>query len=154
MRLLPSLVLLWTGAAQVNFTYRDVGFDGGGWVTGLETHASTGIVYARTDVGGAYRSDDGGLTWQWLSVSTVAMRSEPMAKVIASFADPSTQPTGLLRNARLLLGDARHCRQPVGILWLHSPVYSWCRHSGAVLRHLQVHRLWRYVDSQACRRRC
>jgi len=54
-------------SAAPTFTYRDVGFDSGGWVTGLYPHAATGIVYQRTDVGGAYRSDDGGRTWQWLS---------------------------------------------------------------------------------------
>ena len=54
-------------AAPLNFSYRDVGFDSGGWVTGLYSHAQTGIIYQRTDVGGAYRSDDGGATWVWLS---------------------------------------------------------------------------------------
>jgi len=61
------LALLAAPAAAVTFTYRDVGFDSGGWVTGLYPHDATGIVYQRTDVGGAYRSDDGGRTWVWLS---------------------------------------------------------------------------------------
>jgi hypothetical protein len=52
---------------DLQYAHRPVGFDGGGWVTGLVAHAATGIVYARTDVGGAYRSDDGGRSWQWLS---------------------------------------------------------------------------------------
>jgi hypothetical protein len=56
-----------SSTAAVNFSYRDVGFDSGGWVTGLYVHESTGIIYQRTDVGGAYRSDDGGATWTWLS---------------------------------------------------------------------------------------
>ena len=54
-------------ASALNLQYRDVGFDSGGWVTGLYLHAATGIVYQRTDVGGAYRSDDGGASWTWLS---------------------------------------------------------------------------------------
>lgn len=54
-------------SSLLSFDYRPVGFDGGGWVTGLETHAHTGIVYLRTDVGGAYRSDDGGASWNWLN---------------------------------------------------------------------------------------
>ena len=52
---------------ELAFSQRGVGFDGGGWVTGLVPHAASGVVYARTDVGGAYRSDDGGRSWQWLS---------------------------------------------------------------------------------------
>ena len=74
MRCLPPLLLAALYAASAaappsrpSFSYRDVGFDSGGWVTGLYVHESTGIVYQRTDVGGAYRSDDGGATWTWLS---------------------------------------------------------------------------------------
>jgi hypothetical protein len=57
------LAAMLASASPFTYTARNVGFDGGGWVTGLEVHASTGIIYARTDVGGAYRSDDGGFTW-------------------------------------------------------------------------------------------
>jgi hypothetical protein len=75
MRCPPPLLLALCAAAAAaappsrlpSFSYRDVGFDSGGWVTGLYVHESTGIVYQRTDVGGAYRSDDGGASWQWLS---------------------------------------------------------------------------------------
>ena len=59
----PILALV---PANLTYIQRPVGFDGGGWVTGLVLHNSTGIIYARTDVGGAYRSDDGGHTWVWL----------------------------------------------------------------------------------------
>ena len=38
---------------DLQYAHRPVGFDGGGWVTGLVAHAATGIVYARTDVGSA-----------------------------------------------------------------------------------------------------
>lgn len=52
---------------DVPYVQRSVGFQGGGWVTGLALHKASGILYARTDVGGAYRSDDGGGNWTWLT---------------------------------------------------------------------------------------
>lgn len=71
---MPHLLLFlllargWARAAGLPaYEMRSAGFDGGGWVTGIEAHAASGIVYARTDVGGAYRSDDGAASWTWLS---------------------------------------------------------------------------------------
>ena len=49
---------------QGDFLQTDL--DGGGWVTGFAAHP-LGRIYARTDVGGVYRSDDQGKTWVWLS---------------------------------------------------------------------------------------
>ena len=40
-------------------TFRQTNLDGGGWLTGFASH-SGGRLYARTDVGGVYRSDDAG----------------------------------------------------------------------------------------------
>jgi hypothetical protein len=63
-----GLPAVWpSGSAPLSFTITQRTFDGGGWVTGLEAHAATGIVYGRTDVGGAYRSDDAGDSWTWLT---------------------------------------------------------------------------------------
>lgn len=47
-------------------TFAQTDLDAGGWLTGFASH-SGGRLYARTDVGGAYRSDDHGATWQFLS---------------------------------------------------------------------------------------
>ncbi len=48
--------------------YRQTDLDGGGWLTGFASHSS-GALYARTDVGGVYRSDDRGDTWRFISGS-------------------------------------------------------------------------------------
>ena len=58
---------LFSSAASLTYTQRPVTVDGGGWVTGIAAHAASGLLYCRTDVGGAYRSDDGGASWVWLS---------------------------------------------------------------------------------------
>ncbi|MCC5804962.1 MAG: hypothetical protein JJU00_01420 [Opitutales bacterium] len=67
---LASLFLLFlpplAAADALPGTFTVIEADGGGWVTGIAAHAS-GRLYARTDVGGVYRSDNGGLSWQWIS---------------------------------------------------------------------------------------
>ena len=61
------MVLLRTGTSEIPFRELDyawepVAVNGGGWVTGLD-HADSGAVYARTDVGGAYRWDEQRTSW-------------------------------------------------------------------------------------------
>ena len=46
--------------------FRQTDLDAGGWLTGFASH-SFGRLYARTDVGGVYRSDDHGASWRFLS---------------------------------------------------------------------------------------
>jgi len=46
--------------------FRQTDLDAGGWLTGFASH-SGGRLYARTDVGGVYRSDDQGGSWRFLS---------------------------------------------------------------------------------------
>lgn len=46
--------------------FRQTDLDGGGWLTGFASHSS-GRLYARTDVGGLYRSDDHGASWHFVS---------------------------------------------------------------------------------------
>jgi len=53
-------------AATIPGRFRQVNMRGGGWLSGISAH-SGGRLYARTDVGGAYRSDDHGDTWNFLS---------------------------------------------------------------------------------------
>lgn len=53
-------------AAVIPGTFQQIDCDGGGWFEQIIAHAS-GRIYGRTDVGGVYRSDDHGGTWQFLS---------------------------------------------------------------------------------------
>lgn len=49
---------------SVPYTWRNVVIRGGGFVTGIIVHpGARGLMYARTDVGGAYRWDDSGKRW-------------------------------------------------------------------------------------------
>jgi len=47
-------------------TFQQMHTDDGGWFTGFAIHSS-GRIYGRTDIGGLYRSDNHGDSWQFLS---------------------------------------------------------------------------------------
>ena len=55
------------GRAQVSYRWQNVRIGGGGFVTGIITHPHSNIVYARTDVGGAYRRDFD--THRWIPIT-------------------------------------------------------------------------------------
>ena len=60
----PPLPEIATMPAAVPYRWRNVTIRGGGFVSGIVfSTAQKGLVYARTDVGGAYRSDDAGDHW-------------------------------------------------------------------------------------------
>ncbi|NOK58070.1 MAG: hypothetical protein GFH27_549287n374 [Chloroflexi bacterium AL-W] len=78
-----ALVLIWsllfvqtntqaTYAADITetYTWKTLKIGGGGFVTGLVVHPRTsGVIYARTDVGGAYRWDESSRTWSQILLS-------------------------------------------------------------------------------------
>ena len=74
-----SAVLIWLGqiedraqSSAQNYVWRNVAMGGGGFVDGIVFHPTAkNLMYARTDVGGAYRWDDQKQEWipltDWLS---------------------------------------------------------------------------------------
>ena len=53
-----------TALAQSNYTWSNVRIVAGGFVPGIVYHPNVqGLVYARTDIGGLYRSTNGGVNW-------------------------------------------------------------------------------------------
>lgn len=71
-RFIPMLLLTMGGSvgasAAPSYTWRNVVIKGGGFVSGLSYHsAQQGILYARTDVGGAFRWEPATSAWQPLN---------------------------------------------------------------------------------------
>ncbi|MCE9609437.1 MAG: hypothetical protein K8R23_04345 [Chthoniobacter sp.] len=82
------------GSAQPG-VFRQTDLDAGGWLTGFASHAG-GRLYARTDVGGVYRSDDRGDSWRFLSgdLTTGASHSVQGLAVGETSADLVFQAVG------------------------------------------------------------
>lgn len=60
----PALPAIQSLPPTVPYRWSNVAIRAGGFVTGIVfSPAKEGLVYVRTDVGGAYRSDDGGTRW-------------------------------------------------------------------------------------------
>jgi photosystem II stability/assembly factor-like uncharacterized protein len=74
--------------AQTPYVWKNVIIRGGGFVSGVVFDpAQKGLVYARTDVGGAYRSDDAGE--HWIPITDGISREESSYQGIESLAiDP------------------------------------------------------------------
>ncbi len=59
-----ALFFLAGSALGQTYTWKNVTFPAGGYVAGVEySHVQSGLVYARTDMGGAYRWDNGNQVW-------------------------------------------------------------------------------------------
>lgn len=65
---LLGLMAAFACAAVHAQTFKAVPLDGGGWTSGF-VQANNGRLYAYGDVFGAWRSDDGGTTWDYLNWS-------------------------------------------------------------------------------------
>src|SRR5690349_5138280 len=75
--------------ASQAYHWRNVAIVGGGFVSGIITHpGAKGVMYARTDVGGAYRFDPA--TKSWVAITDWVPASEWTYTGIESMAvDPS-----------------------------------------------------------------
>lgn len=70
--------------------YRQIDFENGGYVTGIFGHTPSGTLYARTDIGGVYRSDDAAKNWIFLG--------GPFTSKAALFTAGVAIPHGSLQN--------------------------------------------------------
>jgi len=59
----PQDIFVGEGHAQIKYRWQNVRIGGGGFVTGINPHPETRTVYARTDVGGAYRCEANESQW-------------------------------------------------------------------------------------------
>ncbi len=91
------------GSLSASYEFESLEIGGGGWVTGMAIHPTeTGLMYARTDVGGAYRWDPSSERWiQLLSDETVP-DPDPGDWQVASVATAATDP----ERVYLAVGDA------------------------------------------------
>jgi photosystem II stability/assembly factor-like uncharacterized protein len=61
------VIFLFLSSMGVSQSLRSVNFQGAGWVTAVKYSSDGSRLYARTDVGGVFRSDNGGQNWQFIS---------------------------------------------------------------------------------------
>jgi hypothetical protein len=78
-----------TGGASQPYVWRNVAIRGGGFVTGIITHPKEkGLMYARTDVGGAYRWDENDKCWTAIT-DWIGMADANLTGIESLAADPS-----------------------------------------------------------------
>lgn len=65
--LIAALFVFLVTAVSFSQSYRVVNFQGAGWVTAVKYTTNGARLYARTDVGGVFKSDNGGENWQFIS---------------------------------------------------------------------------------------
>jgi photosystem II stability/assembly factor-like uncharacterized protein len=66
------ILSLFTGSL-ISQNLRSVNFQGAGWVTAVRYTTNGARLYARTDVGGVFRSDNGGQNWTFISNYAVTL---------------------------------------------------------------------------------
>ncbi|HPD19467.1 MAG TPA: endoglucanase, partial [Candidatus Goldiibacteriota bacterium] len=78
-----------SSGASVSYNWKNVIIGGGGFVTGIVYHpAESGLVYARTDMGGAYRWDNS--LGRWVAITDMMNRNNSDYMGILSIAvDPT-----------------------------------------------------------------
>ena len=113
------LLMLWSVALQLNlfgappparpYVWRNVAIGGGGFVTGILFHpAARDLMYARTDVGGAYRWDT--VSRQWIALNDWLSPAENNFTGIESMGLDPVDPN------RVYLAAGTYGRGPAAIL--------------------------------------
>ncbi len=91
---LPAVLPAQTAPPHVPYSYRNVTFVAGGFITGFVAHpAERGLYYVRTDIGGAYRWDAGAK--QWIPLEDWLPFAERNLLGVESFAIDPTDPKRL-----------------------------------------------------------
>ncbi|MEO8514582.1 MAG: hypothetical protein ABI543_13555, partial [Ignavibacteria bacterium] len=62
-----AIFVLFLTAISFGQSLRAVNYQGAGWVTAVKYTTNGARLYARTDVGGVFKSDNGGDSWQFIS---------------------------------------------------------------------------------------
>ena len=71
-------------------TFRPINYEGAGWVTAVQ-YSSDGLrLYARTDVGGVFRSDNGGANWNFIATYATTIAGLMVQGIAIKPGDPST----------------------------------------------------------------
>ena len=82
-----------SAVSQSNYTFNNVRIVAGGFITGIVYHPTVqNLVYARTDIGGLYRSTDGGSNWKPL-LDWVNWSNWGYSGVLSFAIDPSSTGT-------------------------------------------------------------
>ena len=88
-----ALLVLVIEPLSAAYTWRNVAIGGGGYVTGVEYHPEeSGLAYARTDVGGAYRRDSATSPWIPLNDDIGGLNNEFMTLGVLSVAMDRSDP--------------------------------------------------------------
>jgi photosystem II stability/assembly factor-like uncharacterized protein len=88
---LTGFLIIHNAKAQDNYLWKSVIVGGGGFIPGIIYHPNEpGLIYARTDMGGAYRWDNGGRRWVALTDSISRnMQSADFMGILSIALDPN-----------------------------------------------------------------
>ena len=96
---------------DVDYTYGRLSIGGGGFVSGLMSDAATGVKYARTDVGGAYKWNAADCSWKQL-LNFVSEANAGLLSVESFATDPNNA-----NNLYLLCGSEYLSSQKTAVLY-------------------------------------
>ncbi len=71
-------------------TFRPINYEGAGWVTAVKYSSDGSRLYARTDVGGVFRSDNGGANWNFIATYATTVGGLMVQGIAIKPGDPST----------------------------------------------------------------
>lgn len=94
-----------TNEQRVTATFQSADIGGGGYIPGLiQDPQNTQILYARSDVGGVFKSTDGGVTWSSKNNGITKMFNNSVHSLILDAKEPNTlyRASGELRDYKMV----------------------------------------------------